>query len=186
MMLDANLQFSNAQAVTASAASTGFYDQLAGTMGTTTFTPAPAATFGPNATYFGEDIGIGKGVGTPRVVVSIGTAFATLTSLQVQFRTAPDNVTAHASGNRSDLTFTVAMETPTVAVALLTANSRLASFDWPMRSRSATALPRFVDLNYAVTGSNATTGTITTDVTLGEDDATGTLPLYPSGFKVGA
>lgn len=182
MMLDANLQFSNAQAITVDAASTGFYDQLAGTMGTTTFTNPPE-THG-NATYFGEDLGIGKGVGTPRVVVTVGTAFLSIVTLTIEFRTAPDNVTAHASLLRSDLTFTPAIVTPAIALALLTANTRIASFDWPKR-KVGQALPRFVDLNYDVSTS-ATAGTVTTDVTLGEDDATGTLGQYPSNFVVAA
>lgn len=182
-MLDAQLQFSNAQAVTATAASTSFYDQLNGSLGTTTFTPSPSNIFSVNQTFFGEDLGIGKGPGTPRVVINTGTAFATLTSLQFQFRGAPENSTAHASGNRSDLTFVIYIETDTIPVAALTANTRVASFDWPMR-QTGKALPRFVDLNYAVTGSNATAGTINADVTLGDDDAINTMSQYGSNYKV--
>jgi len=181
-MLDQQLQFSNAQAITASAASTNMYDQLTGELDTTTFTKSPNDIWG-NATYFGEDLGLGKGPGTPRVVVNVGTVFATLTSLQVQFRGAPNNATAQASGNRSDLTFAIYIETDTIALALLTANTRIASFDWPMR-KTGQALPRFIDLNYAVGGSNATTGTISSDVTLGDDDAQTTLLQLSSNYKV--
>jgi hypothetical protein len=191
MMMDLMLRFSAAQTVTASAASTYFYDQFDGTSNTTTFTPSPPEIFSVNRTYFGEDLGIGKGLGTPRIVVNTGTVFATLTSLQVQFRGAPENSTAHASGLRSDLSFVIYIETDAIPLALLTASTRIASFDWPMRrSRSLTVaaegLPRFVDLNYNVGGSNATTGTITSDVTLGEEDAQGTLQLYGSNYKVAA
>lgn len=182
-MLDKQLQFSNGQAVTASAASTNFYDQLTGELDTTTFTLAPANIIPINETYFGEDLGIGKGLGTPRVVVNVGTAFLTLTSLQVQFRGAPNNVTAQASGLRSDLTFVIYIETDAIALALLTINTRIASFDWPMR-KVGQALPRFIDLNYLVGGSSATAGTITADVTLGDDDAQGTLQQYGSNYKV--
>ena len=185
-MLDANLQFSAAQAVTGSAQSTNFYDQLTGTLGTTTFTPSPAGYIIPvNETFFGEDLGIGKGPGTPRVQVNVGTAFLTLTSLQVQFRGAPENSTAHGTGNRSDLTFAIYMQTDTIALSLLTANTRIASFDWPMR-KTGQGLPRFVDLNYVVGGSNATAGTLTADVTLGDEDAQSTLPQYGSNFHVAA
>lgn len=184
MLLDAKLQFSNAQAVTASAASTGFYDQLTGDLDTTTFDTSPKNTWG-TATYFGEDLGIGKGMGTPRVVVNTGTVFATLTSLQVMFQGAPNNATAQASGLRSDLTFVTYIETPAIVTALLTANTRIASFDWPMRA-AGKALPRFVQLYYTVAGSSATTGTVTSDVTLGEDDATGTLGQYPRNYTVAA
>lgn len=183
MMLDFNLQFSNAQAITADAASTYMYDQLTGEKDTTTFTTAPANTWG-NATYFGEDLGIGKGMGTPRVVVTVGTAFLTIVDLTIEFRGAPNNATAQASGLRSDLTFTVYIKTPSIALALLTANTRIASFDWPMR-KTGQGLPRFIDLNYDV-NTSATAGTITADVTLGEDDATGTLGQYPSNFTVAA
>lgn len=183
-MLDAALQFSAAQAVTASAQSTNFYDQLTGQLLTTTYTPTPTGAIWPvNETFFGEDLGIGKGPGTPRVIVNTGTAFATLTSLQVQFRGAPENATSHSSGNRSDLVFVIYIETDAIPVAALTANTRIASFDWPMR-QTGKALPRFVDLNYNVGGSNATTGTINADVTLGDDDAVTTLSQYGSNFKV--
>ena len=184
-MLDAALQFSNAQAITASAQSTYFYDQLTGEQDTTTFTKAPNAIWGNTAeeTYFGEDLGIGKGLGTPRVVVNVGTVFATLTSMQVAFQGAPNNATAQASGNRSDLTFATYIETDTIALALLTANTRIAAFTWPMR-KTGQGLPRFVQLDYIVAGSNATTGTVTSDVTLGDDDAQTTLPYYPNNYAV--
>jgi hypothetical protein len=174
-MLDAALQFSNAQALTAAAQSTNFYDQLTGQMLTTTYTPTPAGVIWPvNETYFGEDLGIGKGHGTPRVQVNVGTAFLTVTTIQVQFQGAPENATSHASGNRSDLTFVTYMQTDTIALALLTANTRIASFDWPMR-KTGQGLPRFVQLNYAITGASATAGTLNADVTLGDEDAQSTL-----------
>lgn len=185
-MLDAKLQFSNAQAITASAASTFMYDQLTGEQDTTTFTTAPNDIFGPASyLYFGEDLGIGKGLGTPRIVVNVGTVFATLTGLTIDFRGAPNNVTAQASGNRSDLTFVAYMATAEILLAALTANTRVAAFDWPMRA-TGKALPRFVELFYTVDGSNATTGTITADVTLGDDDAQGTLQQYPNNYTVAA
>jgi len=181
-MLDSKLQFSNAQAVTASAASTYMYDQLTGDQDTTTFTTSPKDIFG-TATYFGEDLGIGKGLGTPRVVVNTGTVFATLTGLTIQFDGAPNNATAQASGLRSDLTFVHYMATAEILLAALTANTRIASFDWPMRA-TGKALPRFIQLYYTVDGSNATTGTITADVTLGDDDAQTTLAYTSNNYKV--
>lgn len=183
-MLDASLQFSSAQAITASAQSTNFYDQLTGQSLTTTYTPTPTGVIWPvNETYFGEDLGLGKGLGTPRVVVNVGTVFATLTSLQIQFQGAPENSTSHGSGLRSDLSFVTYIQTDAIAVALLTANTRIASFNWPMR-KTGQGLPRFVQLNYVVAGSNATTGTVTADVTLGDDDAQTTLGQYGSNYKV--
>lgn len=182
-MLDAALQFSNAQAVTASAQSTNFYDQMTGQALTTAYTPSPAAIFSVTQTFFGEDLGLGQGHGTPRVVCNVGTAFATLTSLQIQFQGAPENNTSHGSGLRSDLTFVTYMQTDTIALALLTVNTRIAAFDWPMR-KTGQALPRFVQLNYVVGGSNATAGTITSDVTISGDDAQTTLSQYGRNFSV--
>lgn len=182
-MLDKQLQFSNAQAITADAASTYMYDQLTGEQDTTTFTTSPADIWG-KATYFGEDLGIGKGLGTPRVVVNTGTVFATIVDLTIQFQGAPNNATAQASGNRSDLTFVTYIQTPAIALALLTANTRIASFDWPMR-KTGQALPRFIQLNYDV-NTSATTGTVTADVTLGDDDAQGTMKLTSNNYTVAA
>lgn len=181
-MLDAKLQFSNAQAITASAASTYMYDQLTGDQDTTTFDKTPKDIFG-KVTYYGEDLGIGKGLGTPRVVVNVGTAFLTLTGLTIAFQGAPNNVTAQASGNRSDLVFVPYMSTSEILLAALTANTRIAAFDWPMRA-SGKALPRFVELYYTVDGSSATAGTVTSDVTLGDDDAQTTLQYYPNNYTV--
>lgn len=182
-MLDAQLQFSAAQAITASAQSTNCYDQLTGAMITTTFTPTPAGAIWPvTETYFGEDLGIGKGPGTPRVQVNVGTAFVTIVSLQVAFQGAPLNATAFASGNRSDLVFVTYIETAALGIALLTANTRIASFDWPMRQTGA-GLPRFVQLDYIVSTS-ATAGTINADVTLGDEDAQSTLAFYGANYKV--
>lgn len=184
-MLDANLQFSSAQAITASAASTYFYDLLTSQQLTTTFTPSPNVIFSRNQTYFGEDLGIGKGLGTPRVVVNVGAAFATLTSLQIALQGAPENSTAHGSGLRSDLTFVDYILSPTIGVSLLTANTRICAFDWPMR-KTGQSLPRFVQLYYTVAGSNATAGTVTADVLLGDDDAQTTLPQYGSNYTAAA
>lgn len=180
-MLDATLNFSLAQAITATAASTNFYDQLTGASGTTTYATAPANIIPVTESSFGEDLGIGKGPGTPRVIGSAIQAFATLTSLTVQFQGAPQD--AGNSGNRSSLTFATYIQTDAIGVALLTANTRIFSFDWPMR-KTGQALPRFVQLNYLVAGTNATAGSVTSDITLGDDDATNTLQQYGRNFSV--
>jgi hypothetical protein len=180
-MLDASLQFSNAQAITATAQSTNFYDLLTGASGTTTYATAPANIIPITETSFGEDLGIGKGPGTPRIIGSVIQAFNNLTTLQVQFQGGPQD--AGNSGNRSAVTFATYIQTDTIALALLTANTRIFSFDWPMR-KIAQALPRFVQLNYVVVGTAPTAGTVTADVTLGDDDATNTLQQYGRNFSV--
>ena len=184
-MLDAQLQFSNGQAITVSAPSTFQYDQLTGQQLSGTFTPVPTGAIWPvTETYFGEDLGLGKGPGTPRIVVEVGTAFATLTSLQIQFQGAPMNATAAGNGLVASLVFATYIQTDAIGVSLLTANTRIASFDWPMR-KTGQALPRFVQLNYVVVGS-ASAGTINADITLGDDDAQTTLPQYGRNYNVAA
>lgn len=182
MLMDKNIQFSNAQAITATAASTSTYDLETGLLVTTTFTPSPNAIIG-NATYFGEDLGLGKGQGTPYVIVkqvNASTA-ATGTSLQVSFQGAPMNVTAFGSGNVSDLVFVPYLFGPSIAAALLTSNSEIFAFAWPAR-KIAQAMPRFVNLEYTVGGSNFTNLTVDADVSLGVDSAQGTLPQYPANY----
>lgn len=180
MLMDINLRFSNAQAITATAASTLAYDQETGNSFATSFTN-PNDVLG-NATYFGEDLGLGRGIGTPKIVGTTGaTAWATGTSLRVQFEGAPDNVTAHASLLRSDLTFVPYIATDLILTALLLANTRIFSFSWPKR-KVGQATPRFVQLNYIVAGSNFTAATITSDVTLGPDDALGTLQQFAANY----
>src|ERR1700678_4530508 len=110
MLLDQNLQFSNGQTVTASAASTNTVDLLTGTSLVTssgTYTVPPNSIIG-NATYFGEDFGIGRGMGTPRFVVTSGSGTPiTATSLQMAVQGAPDN----GGGTISGLTFVPYIET---------------------------------------------------------------------------
>lgn len=180
-MLDAQLQFSSAQAITATAQSTNFYDQLLGLAGTTTYNNAPPSIIPVTETSFGEDLGIGKGRGTPRIIGSVIQVFNNLTTLQVQFQGAPQD--AGNSGNRSALTWTTYIQTDTIALALLTANTSIFAFDWPKRKVGG-ALPRFVQLNYVVVGTAPTTGTVTADVTIGDDDATNTLQQYGRNFNV--
>lgn len=180
-LFDNNLQFSNAQAITASAQSTNAIDLATGLAITTTFTPSPDIIDG-NVTYFGEDLGLGRGKGTPRIEVNTGPlAFVTGTSLQIAFRGAPLNDTAFASGNRSDLVPVVYIETNAIVTALLTAYTRIASFDWPKRNPGA-ELPRFVDLYYTVGGSDYTVGKLTADISLGDNDAQGTITKYGANY----
>ncbi len=182
MLMDNNLSFSSAQAITASAASTYTIDLLTGQKLTTAsdnfVTGANSNVIG-NATVFGEDLGIGRGKGTPRIVVSSGAGTpAAATSLVIAFQGAAD---PGASGAVSGLSMIPYIQTRAIPLASILASSRLASFDWPMREVKA-ALPRFVNLGYTVAGSNFTGLTVYADVTLGPDDATNTLGQYPGNF----
>ena len=60
MLNDNQMVLSDAQAITATANSTNTYDIEEGKTVTTTFTKSPNAIIG-NATYFGEDLGLGHG-----------------------------------------------------------------------------------------------------------------------------
>lgn len=182
MLLDKNGQFSSAQAVTATALSTNAIDLLAGTtVGSGGAFTNPPAIIG-NASTFGMDFGIGVTQGMPRIV---GTAIAAFTAagaatMQVQFQGAPDP----NNGTLAGVTWTTYGQTDTIAKTLLTASTRIFSFDWPMR-KIGQALPRFVVLNYVVATGPMTAGTITADTSMGgADDATGTMGQYPANFTV--
>jgi hypothetical protein len=183
MLLDKNLQFSNAQAVTSSALSTNAIDLLAGaTNGSASAYSTPASIIG-NASVFGEDFGIGSTAGVPRVV---GTAIAAFTAggaatLQIAFQGAQDS----GSGTLNGYSWVTYAETDAIAVTALTISTRIFSFDWPHRQVAA-ALPRFVVLNYVVATGPMLTGKVTADVAMGGDDGQATLVKYPSNFTVAA
>lgn len=178
---DQNLVLSSAQAITATAASTNIYDMEIGNTITTTLTATPNAIIG-NATYFGEDLGLGRGVGTPSIEVFSGTGTpAVATSLQIAAQGAPMNSTAAGTGNTSDLTFTSYIETDAIPLASILASSRLAQFDLPRRQVGST-LPRFLRLYYTVAGSNFTGLTVTSYINLGGTSAQNTLGQYPSNY----
>ena len=184
---DINLIFSSAQVITASAASTNTYDMAQGivaTSGGTYLTNAAAGllmTFG-NATYYGNDFGIGEAIARLKLAAWVGTTFATGTSLQISWRGAPDN----GGGTIAGLTFTTYASGPVVPVANLTAGQILPLPDWPFDlpgNANNNPPPRFMQLFYTVSGSNFTTGTITAGVVTGM--SYNRLGSYPSGFSVG-
>jgi hypothetical protein len=178
---DQNLVLSSNQAVTATAASTNAYDIEQGALVTTTFTPSPNQIIG-NATYFGEDLGLGRGVGTPVIEVFTGSGTpAAATSLQVAAQGAPMNNTAFGSGNVSDLTFTPYAETGAIPLASILSSIRLCALDLPRR-QVGQALPRFLNLNYIVVGSNFTGLTLTAYINLGGTSAQSSLGQYPSNY----
>jgi hypothetical protein len=184
---DQNLIFSQGQTITATAASTNAYDAATGTSFTTTFTAANALalTWG-GASVFGEDLGIGAEK-LPVAIYTGSVAFATLTSLNIQYQGAVD--TGGSTTARSGLTWVTAEETSPIAVALLTASIKIPAPYWPHRGAWAAAtngsLPRFYQINYVVAGSNATTGSIAFAgiVQTRDDNPVG---FYGSGFAVGA
>jgi len=180
MLNDQNLVFSSAQAITATADSTNTYDILNGALITTsggTYTVPPNSIIG-NATYFGEDLGGGRGLGTPSVVGFTGSGTpAVATSLTVALQGAPDN----GGGTLAGLTFTTYIQTGAIPLASILASIRLFEFDLPKR-QVGLGLPRFIKLNYAVGGSNFTGLTLTSYINLGDNSAQPALGLYPSNY----
>jgi len=168
MILDNNLIFSNsvASAFTVTTGSTQI-----------DLTGGVAINFGIGANgttiTFGEDLGRGNGIGSPMVVVDIGTAMTSTNSatLNVQFQ-----------GSTDASTWTTYIETGAIPAASLTANKRIATFAWPSVPSGA-ALPRYVRLNYVVATGVFATGTIFAAVVL--EPALNNVGSYPENFAVG-
>lgn len=177
-MLDYAWNFSNAQAITASAASTTAVDLSGAGSGN-----APKMVFGQ--TYYGSDLGVGDGMAVPKIIVSVGAAFATLTSLEVAAQFAPDN------GSNAAGTYITYAQTGAIPVADLVTGALIGTFNFPkMPTRedgllTDYPLPRFVQLYYTVAGSNATAGTVNAWAGLQSDNQAGGVN-YGSNFSVGA
>src|SRR4029077_7335109 len=181
MLNDQNLVLSGAQAVSVTAASTNTYDILNGASIVTaggTYTVPPNSIIGVNKTFFGEDLGLGRGLGTPQVVGFTGSGTpAVATSLTVHVQGAPCN----GVGTIAGLTFTPYIQTNAIPLASILASSRLFAFDFPRRGEGL-ALPRFINLNYVVGGAGFTGLTITSHINLGETSAQNTLGQYASNY----
>lgn len=137
-MKDLQTEFSDAQAITASAASTNFIN-----LGAPNTVPgAPSAT--------PRDIG---GGGRQHVSIEVVEAFATLTSLTVNVEV--DDNSSFSSAK------TVATTGP-IAVAALTLGAKL-----PISMLPKGVDEQYLRLNYVVAGSNATAGKITAGLSVG-------------------
>lgn len=176
--MDQNLVLSSAQAITATARSTNAYDLLNGlTLASASGAYTTNAVIG-NATVFGEDLGLGRGVGTPQVEVFSGAGTpAAATSLNISLDGAVDA----ATGNTSGVTYATYIETGAIPLASILASNRLAAFAWP-KDRVKAAMPRFISLNYTVVGSNFTGLTVTSYINLGGTSAQDTLGQYASNY----
>lgn len=170
------------QAITATAASLFTYDILNGQALLTasgTYTVPPNSIIG-NSSFFGEDLGLGRGMGTPQVVGYTGSGTPAVgTSLTVQLQGAPD--TLAAAGAISGLVFVVYIQTRVILLASIVASRRLFAFDFPRR-QEGDGLPRFINLNFVVGGSNFTGLTVTAYINLGETSAQATLGQYASNY----
>lgn len=134
MIFDATLLFSNAQAITATAASTNSIDL--GAVGTPLGGPALTRDIGP-----GNRIPIS---------VSVGAAFNTLTSLTISLET-DDNAGFSSAKTVASVVY---------PLARLTAGAILDFPDYVPQGVNE----RYFQLRYTVTGTNPTTGNITAGI----------------------
>lgn len=178
MILDKLLQFSAAQAITATANSTNIVDlglglQLAANPNGLAI---PSAANGGGA----RDLGIGNSDAGLRMIVQVGTVFATLTSLTVALQGAVDDGTGQPAG------FSTYWSGPAVLLASLVAGARLYDMDVP-RPPQGIAMPRYLQMVYTVGGSSATTGTIDAYIVGNRDDQVynGTNNAIIGGYRAG-
>lgn len=143
MIFDSTNLFSDAQAITATAASTNIIDFGA------TDTPKHAA----NAIT--RDMGKGRMIDLRAQVV---TAFATLTSLTVAVQTAADGDEAFASP-------TTIIQTAAVPVASL-----LPGYVFAITAIPRGSVGRYLRLNYTVGGASATAGAVTAGLVFANDE----------------
>lgn len=146
MILDNSLKFSEAQAITVTAASPNQLDM--GQMGTTAYFPVVLRQH------------LGRGACVP-LLIQVVEDFATLTSLTVQLRQS-------ASSNMASPT--VLLE-QTIPVAKLKAGFKVNIDVLP-----AEVTQRYLDVNYIVTGTTATAGKISAMIVGAVDDGYGTAP----------
>ncbi|SRR6266851_884106 len=126
-----------------------------------------------------RDIGIGDDPAM-KLLVSVITAFASGTSLQIALQGAPDNA-AGAPG-----TYTTMLSGPVVAEASLIVGARLLDDDMP-RPVPGQAIPRFLRLNYITVGTH-TAGALIATIVLDRHDlpqqANAVLGGYPPGIAI--
>lgn len=148
MYLDGQLNFSTAQAITATAASTNVIDLAglgSGTALTNIIGNATAATWG-------MDIGLGDTMGQPKILCTVVVGATGGTSLNVQFQGAADN----GSGSPSATWTTYAESGVIVEASLTTPGAQIWKIDVPEVIPDipgvAMVLPRFLRLNYVAVG----------------------------------
>ena len=165
--LDQALKFSDAQAITVSAASTNLYDITGAGSGN-----VPPMSFGTTG-LAAADMGMGEGI-RPNILVSVAEAFtaAGAATLQIQVQAAPDN------GSGSPGTYTTILETAAIPKATLTLG---ANFQLPLPPLAVgEVLPRFYRLNYVVATGPMTAGKLNSSLLL--NAPTQVNIQYPANF----
>ena len=190
-LYDQNLTFfkaSTGQVVTANAVSELTYDLLQGlTLDSVsgTYVVPPNAIVGriTPTRFWGEDLGLGRGMGTPTVDVYADPSATPAggTSIQVQLLGAVDN----GGGTIAGLTFVPYITSDVLTLAQVTANIAqgfymLAEFDLPRRPIGA-PLPRFLQIGFVAAG--AWSGLrLKSYIGLGDTSAEDTLGQYPANY----
>ena len=123
-----------------------------------------------------EDLGIGDGEAVPKLALYIGTAVTSASTglrINVQFR-----------GSTDSSAWTVYAESGALTTASFTANTKIFPIDVPHRAAGA-AVPRYYDINLAVTGTNGTdtisAGTIIGGIVIQRSDNPAI--QYPAGYS---
>lgn len=180
MILDALLQFSNAQSLAIAIGSAPSTNVIDFGLGTSTNPAIPSDANGGGA----RDMGIGDDPALKLLVQIAATATSGgAGTLQITLQGAPDN------GSGAPGAFTSWWSSPAYALATLVAGARLLDIDFP-RPPDGVAIPRFVRLNYTVAGADLTGGAISAYVVLDRDDQpyAGTdnsiIGGYPAGINV--
>lgn len=138
MIFDAQTRFSNAQAITASAASTNVIDLL-----------AAGIPFGHTVAVT-RDLGVNSEMAEAELQIQVTEAFATATSVKVAVQTDDNSAFSSAA---------TILETEAIPIASLIAGYVFNIDEFPFRTRE-----RYVRLYYTVAGSDATAGKITAGV----------------------
>lgn len=172
MFLDNTLVFSSAQALTSgSIASTNVIDLLGVGSGN-----ASGNIIG-NVSIFGEDIGVGDGPGTPKLLVIVTTTLSGGTNVNVQFQGAIDN------GSNSPGTYNTYAESGTVVTANLVAGNSIFEIDVPgvIPKTPNFTPPRFLRLQYVISGTYSS-GNVSAYII--RDRYNWSARMYPSNFVV--
>lgn len=140
------------------------------------------ATTGSSVINMGvaQDMGMGDGMGIPKVAVLIGTAFTSSSSglrLNAQFQ-----------GSTDSTNWTTYAETGALATSSFKAGQWVLPIDVPRRP-SAVALPQYYRMNLVFSGTTVesiSSGTIIGGLVQQRSDSDDTLGQYGSGFTVAA
>jgi hypothetical protein len=178
MILDALLQFSNAQSVAAVVSTINSTNDIDLGMGQVGNQQIPTFAAGGGA----RDIGIGDDPALKLLVLITTTVTSGgAATLQVGLQGAPD------SGTGTEGAFTTWWTSPAYALATLIAGARLFDMDMP-RPPAGIAIPRFLRLIYIIGGATTTAGNVSSYIVLDRHDipeqSNAVLGGYPAGINI--